>query len=277
MNVFRKGCTICATAAAAAGFMCPAFAQDVEEQTVSDSGLQRTADIVNLMRGIFAPDPAPVLASPAERAVSVRQAGTSADSRSSVVTTIPVVTMPDIVLPDSEAEPDDVTAETVPDDAATQTATAKKKASGDDAEAADDSPTFYYVFFYGEYVPYYKGWFYYSDRWLWGRRLPPPPGPPDWIPPPPPPFRPDDPIRPGPFIFPEIIGRSGSVSTGGRSGVTTSSRVQEIVRPIIPGIPIAPDAHRIPSRSGLQINSPAKSDPIPVSPDAHRIPRRRDR
>ena len=252
MNAFRKMCIVCA-AVAAAGLLCPVFAQDMEEQTVPDSGLRRAADIVNLLRGVFAPDPAPVLASPAERAVSVRQAGTSADSNSrpSVVTTIPVVTMPDIVIPDSDAspsnEPDTAVARTVPNDKVKK-ADEQKNVSDDDDADDNTHPSFYYAFFFGEYVPYYNGWFYYSDRWLWGRHLPRPPEPPDWIPPPPPPFLP---VYPGHYDFYEMIGPNGSVSiSSGRPGILSPSRVLETVRPNAPGntIPVVPGAHRIPRR-----------------------------
>jgi len=250
MSAFQKMCILCATAAAAAGFLCPGFAQDMEGQTVPDSSLRRAADIVNLMRGVFAPDPAPVLASPAERAVSVRRAGASADSNSrpSVVTTIPVVTMPDIVIPDSDASPNNVpdtaVAKTMPNDTVKKNDEQKKFSDDDDAD--ETHPSFYYAFFFGEYVPYYNGWFYYSDRWLWGRRLPRPPEPPDWIPPPP--FLP---VYPGHYDFYEMIGPNGSVSiSSGRPGIFSPSRMLETVRPNAPGntIPVVPGAHRIPRR-----------------------------
>ena len=245
-------------------------------QTPDAESMQRTADLVNLMRTILDPAPAPVLVSPAERAVSGK---TTADPASPVVAATPVVILPDIILPDSEADaPEDIVKATeAPIQPAAKAAVTQKK---DDSNSdPDEYPPFSYVFFFGEYVPYYDGWFYYSDAWLWGRRLPRPAEPPGWIPPPPPP-RPLDPLLPGigPGPRPVIVDNRG-VSSSGSSGRTvragsSSTNTQRIVRPKEPGsaIPVVPNLHRVPRKVEPQVEPLERNTSIPVSPSLHRIP-----
>lgn len=245
MKAFRNMCAVRAAVVAAA-FLAPAmFAEDLDtdidmdlpEVEVPAESLRRAADLVNLMRGVFNPEPDPVLASPAERAVSGKPVRKANSAPQVIVKTVPVVTVPEITVPDEESEPDKpATAAKAEPDKSAQTAVSatKKQTSGNEADYSDEIPPFYYAFFFGEYVPYFEGWYYYYDRWIWGRRTPRPLHPPGWIPPLFPPYHPFDPIRPdiGPRPRP-----------GGRPGAP--SRVQEPVRPNNT-IPIAPSAHRIP-------------------------------
>lgn len=242
-------------------------------QTPDAESMQRTADLVNLMRTILDPAPAPVLVSPAERAVSGK---TSADPASPVVAATPVVILPDIVLPDSETDaPEELVKVTeAPAQSAAKATAARKKDAADTDSDPDEYPPFSYVFFFGEYVPYYNGWFYYSDAWLWGRRLPRPAEPPHWIPPPPPP-RPLDPLRPyGPGPSTVIIGNRG-VSSSGRTvrAGSFSTNTQRIVRPKEPGstIPVVPNLHRVPRKVETQVEPREQNTNIPVSPSLHRI------
>ena len=257
---------------AAAAVMSAASAQTPDADAVS---MQRTADLVNLMRTILDPAPAPVLVSPAERAVSGK---TSADPASPVVAATPVVILPDIVLPDSETDaPEEIVIVTeAPAQSAAKATVARKKDDSDTDSDPDEYPPFSYVFFFGEYVPYFNGWFYYSDAWLWGRRMPRPAEPPHWIPPPPPP-RPLDPLRPyiGPGPGPVIIDNRGGSSSGGsvRTG-SSSTSAQRIVRPKEPGstIPVVPNLHRVPRKVETQVEPREQNTNIPVSPSLHRIP-----
>ncbi len=242
-------------------------------QTPDAESMQRTADLVNLMRTILDPAPAPVLVSPAERAISGK---TSADPVSPVVAATPVVILPDIVLPDSETDaPEEIVIVTeAPAQSAAKATAARKKDAADTDSDPDEYPPFSYVFFFGEYVPYFNGWFYYSDAWLWGRRLPRPAEPPHWIPPPPPP-RPLDPLRPyGPGPSTVIIGNHG-VSSSGRTvrAGSSSTNTQRIVRPKEPGstIPVVPNLHRVPRKVETQVEPMERNTNIPVSPSLHRI------
>lgn len=246
----------------------------VSAQTPDAVSMQRTADLVNLMRTILDPAPAPVLVSPAERAVSGK---TSADPASPVVAATPVVILPDIVLPDSETDaPKELVKVTeAPAQSAAKATAARKKDAADTDSDPDEYPPFSYVFFFGEYVPYYNGWFYYSDAWLWVRRMPRPAEPPHWIPPPPPP-RPLDPLRPyiDPGPGPVIIGNHG-VSSSGRTvrAGSSSTNTQRIVRPKEPGstIPVVPNLHRVPRKVETQVEPREQNTNIPVSPSLHRI------
>ena len=115
-------------------------------------------------------------------------------------------------------------------------------------------PKYSYGYYYGEYVPYYEGWFYYSNAWIWGGIGPRPPAPPRWAPPP---RRHDPPPR------------------------------TVIVRPEArPGHVPAPVAHRMeprrePART-VVVRPEAKAKPapakkgggIPVAPSQHGIPRK---
>ena len=182
MRFFNRAFAICTAAALLAPAM---YAQNPGGSAAEEeNGLQRTADLVNLMRTVFDPNPSPVLVSPAERAVAGK---TSAGSNAAVVKTVPVVIMPDIVIPESVADSGaNADANTDADDPPCPAVTAarKKNTDGDDSES-DDYPPYSYAFFFGDYVPYYRGWFYYSDRWIWGRRGAILFDPPGWIPPPP--------------------------------------------------------------------------------------------
>lgn len=250
MKAFRNMCAVCAAVIAAA-FFAPAatFAQDTDTDIDIDlpevefpaENLRRAADLVNLMRGVFNPEPDPVLPSPAERAVSGKPVRKATSVPQVVVKTVPVVTVPEITVPDEESEPDKTktVAKAEPDKSAQTAASASnKKTSGDDVDYSDEIPPFSYAFFFGEYVPYFEGWYYYYDRWIWGSRLPRPLHPPGWIPPPYRPlgpFRPDDrPFRPDDGPRPRPGGRTGA-----------ASRTQEPVRPNNT-IPVVPGAHRIP-------------------------------
>ena len=191
MSLINKSFVIRTAVMAAACLVSTVFAQTAgPASTIARGDIQRTADLVNLMRTILDPNPAPVLASPAERAVSGR---TTADPASPVAATVPVVIMPDIEIPEEDSQvPDEIAART--EKPAQPSADASRKKDADEADP-DTDPPLYYMLFYGDYVPYYSGWYYYSDRWLWGRRWPAPLEPPGWIPPPPPP-RPLNPARP---------------------------------------------------------------------------------
>ena len=250
---------------AAAAVMSAASAQSPDADAVS---MQRTADLVNLMRTILDPAPAPVLVSPAERAVSGK---TTADPASPVATTVPVVTMPDIELPEEESDKQDKTGTEAPAKPAVVVSSSTRDADGTDSE---QYPPFSYVFFFGEYVPYFDGWYYYSDRWLWGRRWPAPPEPPGWIPPPPPPRpRPLDPFLPdiGPAPRPRTAGNGGG-SASGKAGHPSAS-AQRNQNESGNTIPVVPDRHRIP-RKNVTGGEPLPSNSnIPVAPGAHRIPR----
>jgi len=95
-------------------------------------------------------------------------------------------------------------------------------------------PDYSYTFFYGDYVPYYEGWFFYSNEWIWGGRGPRPHAPPRWIPPPREPHR------------PILIGPREPAPIGRR--IDSSSTV--IIRPQSPENPVVPSQHRIPRRDG---------------------------
>ena len=227
-------------------FFAPAaFAQTSPEDEVVD--LSGVADLVNLLRMVVDPSPSPVLSSPAERAVSgqaVPSASVTTGPR--VVTVRPTVILPDIVLPEEETDaPDAVAVEPERKEAEPPVAKSLPRASSADA-VPDADPPFYYVFFYGDYVPYFNGWFYYSDAWFWGRRGPRPLEPPGWIPPPPPP---DRPVRPGPGPRPG----SGAALRGGGSRTTTSGSTQTIIIPKSSGGSspvVAPGTRRIIRQSG---------------------------
>ena len=223
----------------ATGLMSAAFAQTADATlTVDHDVILRTADLVNLMRTVLDPNPAPVLTSPAERAVSGK---TTTDPASFIASTAPVVIMPDIEKTEEESRKPDK-ADTGTKEPAQPAATANSPRILDaDEDDFDQYPPFYYVFFFGDYVPYFDGWYYYSDRWLWGRRGPVPLEPPGWIPPPPPPRpRPLDPIRP-------------------KERDNT--------------IPVVPSQHRIPRKNETAGKSLPKDSTIPVAPGSHRIPR----
>ena len=278
MSIFNRTFAPCIIVFAAAVFAPAVFAQEAGVSAAdSGRGLQRTADILNLVRAVFAPDQAPVLVSPAERAVVEKQQ-TSRDA-SPIVTTVPVVIMPDIVVPESDAdEPDEANTDTDTDDPPRpDSAISKEKDSG--KTAPGQYPPFSYVFFFGEYVPYYRGWYYYSDRWIWGRRGVIPLNPPGWIPPPrPAPFDPGFPdIGPGPR--PGTAGNGGRSPSGKNGRTAAPSSAQQTVRQKEPGstIPVAPNRHRIPRKVETGMEPRGKESSIPIAPGEHRIPRKNDR
>ncbi len=270
---------------------------DMPREADADACL-RTADLVNLLRMVMDPSPSPVLASPADRAVSIRTGQTPVGSASpQVVTVLPDVILPAIEVPEEDADvADDSVVETKPDDPAPVRVVI---APGEEFYS-DKHPPFHYAFFFGEYVPYYKGWYYYSDMWYWGRRAPRPPEPPGWIPPPRPPRPAGDRPDPGPPPPPhrEEIARDDGIRTGSavRSGVS-SSRSQSSTLPVVPSrhrvprevetetgplpkdtrIPVSANQHRISGAAARQITLPQKNSNIPVAPGAHRIPRKNDR
>ncbi len=246
----------------AAGLVSAAFAQTADATSaVAPGDIQRTADLVNLMRTVLDPNPAPVLAFPEERAVSGK---TASSPVASIATTVPVVIMPDIETPEEKTrEPGKVGTRTQePAQPAVVVSTSKRNAGEDDS---DQYPPFYYVFFFGEYVPYFDGWYYYSDRWLWGRRWPVPPEPPGWIPPPPPP-RPRllEPVRPKEpdNTIPVVPSRHRIPRKNEMGGESLSPNTT---------IPVAPSQHRFPSKAANQIDFPERNTAIPVAPSQHRI------
>ena len=102
MSLINRSFVIPVAVAAAACLVSAAFAQTAgSASTPARDKIQRAADLVNLMRTVLDPNPTPLLASPAERAVSGR---TSADPASPVATTVPVVIMPDIEIPEEDAK-----------------------------------------------------------------------------------------------------------------------------------------------------------------------------
>jgi hypothetical protein len=237
MSLFNRFFVIRIAVTAAVSLASAAFAQTADSASADKhDDIQRTADLVNLMRTILDPNPAPVLTSPAERAVSGK---TSTDPASPVATTVPVVIMPNIEIPEEESGQPDKSDTDTQEPAQSAAAVSSSKKDADETDS-DDCPPFYYVFFYGDYVPYFEGWYYYSDRWLWSGRWPAPPEPPGWIPPPP---------RPRPLIP---------------------------VRPKEPGntIPVVPERHRIPRKNETGGEPLPKDSSIPVAPSQHRIPRK---
>ena len=124
MKTLNKTLAIGAAVTAAVILTPAAFAQGPHHGPPPrpSNGIQLAADIVNLVRAVFEPRPAPVIVTPP----------------APVVTTTPVVTET-VVIPEYD-----------------------------------------YGYYYGEYVPYYEGWFYYSDAWVWGGIGPRPPAPPRW-------------------------------------------------------------------------------------------------
>ena len=276
----------------AAVFLAPAaFSQTSLSPEEEEVDLLGVADLVNLLRTVVDPSPSPVLSSPVERAVSGKAVPSAANSSGPrVVMVRPTVTLPDIVVPDADTDaPEAAVAENVQKEAEPAVAAAVPATI---AEDDDSHPPFYYAFFFGDYVPYYKGWFYYSDAWFWGRRGPRPPEPPGWIPPPPPP---DGPFRPGPGPRPGggIVVDGGGERGGSRTQKTVRPKSSDNTIPVVPDqhripgaaarqiefpgsnaqIPVSASQHRIPGAAARQITSPSKNDSIPVAPGAHRIPR----
>ena len=263
MSLFNRFFVIRIAVTAAVSLVSAAFAQTADPaSSVKHADIQRAADLLNLMRTVLDPNPNPVLASPEERAVSGK---TTADPASPVAMTVPVVIMPDIAIPEEESgkqdKVDNIRTEG-PDQPVVVDSPSK---TGEDD--SDPYPPFYYVSFFGEYVPYFDGWYYYSDRWLWGRRWPAPPEPPGWIPPPPLlRLRPIEPVRP------EELNNTIPVAPS-RHRIPRKNETGVELLPRNSIIPVAPGQHRIPGNAVRQNTAPEKNSSIPVTPGAHRIPR----
>ena len=110
-------------------------------------------------------------------------------------------------------------------------------------------PEYSYSFFYGEYVPYFEGWFYYSDAWIWGGIGPRPPAPPRWAPPPrrrdlPPPRTGTVVVRPEP--------RGGGHSVTSAPAPRREAPRTVTVRPETRNNsnPVVPSQHRVPRKNG---------------------------
>lgn len=271
MSLFNRFFVIRIAVTAAVSLASAAFAQTADSASADKhDDIQRTADLVNLMRTILDPNPAPVLTSPAERAVSGK---TSTDPASPVATTVPVVIMPNIEIPEEKSGQPDKSDTDTQEPAQSAAAVSSSKKDADETDS-DDCPPFYYVFFYGDYVPYFEGWYYYSDRWLWSGRWPAPPEPPGWIPPPPRP-RPLIPVRPdiGPGPHPGIAGNGGG-SASGRTTARPSASARKSQNEPGNTIPVVPERHRIPRKKETGGEPLPKDSSIPVAPSQHRIPRK---
>ena len=194
MKTFNKTLAIGAAFTAAVILAPAAFAQGRHGPPPPprpSNGIQLAADIVNLVRAVIEPRPAPVIVTPPrERVVEV-------------VTTTPVVT-------------------TIPE--------------------------YSYGYYCGEYVPYYEGWFYYSDAWIWGGIGPRPPAPPRWAPPPRPRNNPPPPPRTV-VVRPEPRGHAPAPVTHRAEPRREPARTV-VVRPEKKGgtIPVAPSQHGVPRK-----------------------------
>ncbi len=218
------------------------FAQASPEEEYVD--LRGVADLVNLLRTVVDPSSSPVLSSPVERAISAQIVpSTSVAAGPQVVTVKPTVILPDIEIPDEDSDaPESTVAETKreePDPAVAKTLPLVSSAADDDDP--DVYPAFRYVFFFGEYVPYFDGWYYYSDAWLWGRRGPRPPEPPRWNPPPPPP---DWPFR----LLPGLRLGNGRVTRGRTRTSVSGAGTRTIIGTQTSGSAL-PGAVRIPRKN----------------------------
>ena len=264
MNLFNRVFAVCITVTAEVCLVTAAFAQSVGTTAANAHGdIQRAADIMNLIRTVLDPNPTPVLVSPEERAVSGK---TTADPASPIATTLPVIIMPDIVHPEEKSGKPDKAAPGAEEPAQPAVVVSSSKRDADGADSEQDPP-FSYVFFFGEYVPYFEGWYYYSDRWLWGRRWPAPLDPPEWIPPPPPP-------RPWPLYPFRPYERDNTIPVvPSRHRIPRKNETEFEPLPKNSNIPVAPSSHRITGQAARQNPAPEKNSNIPVAPGAHRIPR----
>ena len=211
------------------------------------NGIQLAADIVNLVRAVIEPRPAPVVvAPPAERTVTTK-----------VVTSTPVVTTTPVVVETVPAETAPVVVETVPvvtTTPATTIVTGATKVT--EVTEVVTVPEFTYTYFYGQYVPYYDGWYFYANDWIWGG-IGPRPARPRWTPPPrprtivvtprPQPHGPEH-GRPAPgratVVRPEGRGGNPPPKGGGRQPAARPSGGGKTGG----GIPVAPSQHRIPRK-----------------------------
>ena len=127
----------------ATAILAPAtFARDYHEPPTN--GIRLAADIVNLVRAIFEPLPAPVIV---ERPPAVLEK------------TVVVETVPPVV---------ETTRNTIIVTGAEEIGI----------------PEYRYVCYEDEYIPYYEGWLFYNDIWVWGGTGVRPAFRPNWTPPP---------------------------------------------------------------------------------------------
>ena len=135
----------------AAVILAPAttFARDHHEPPTN--GIRLAADIVNLVRAVIEPRPAPVIVEPTptvvEKTIVVEKPVVVASTQK-VVTTTPPGT---IIVTGAEEV---------------------------------GIPEFSYVLYEDEYIPYYEDWLYVEDEWYWVGTGTPPITPPRWTPPP---------------------------------------------------------------------------------------------
>ena len=125
------------------------FARDHHEPRPSN-GIQLATDIVNLVRAVIEPRPAPVIVEPAptvvEKTVVVEKPVVVATTPKAVTTTQGTVIVrgaEEVVIPDYD-----------------------------------------YVLYEDEYIPYYEGWLFWHDEWHWVGTEPRPAAHPRWTPPP---------------------------------------------------------------------------------------------
>ena len=134
----------------AAVILAPAtFARDHHEPRPAN-GIQLATDIVNLVRAVIEPRPAPVIVKPAPTVVEktvVVETGPAVVATQEVVTTVPGT----VIVTGAEEI---------------------------------DIPEYSYVLYEDEYIPYYDGWLYIGDEWYWAGIEPRPAAPPRWAPPP---------------------------------------------------------------------------------------------
>ena len=235
MKTLNKTLAIGAALTAAVILTPAAFAQGPHHGPPRPSnGIQLAADIVNLVRAVFEPRPAPVIVTPRERVVETKVVTTAP-----VVTTTPVVTAtPTVVTTTPVVTPTPVVVTTTPTTAVV-------------TETVTTIPEYSYGYYCGEYVPYYEGWFFYSDAWIWGGIGPRPPAPPRWAPPP---RRHDPPPR-------TVVVRPEPRSVHGPAPATVAHRAE-------------PRRDPAPARTVVVRPAEKKGGGIPVAPSQHGVPRK---
>ncbi len=128
-------------------------------------GVRLAADIVDLVGSVFAPRA--VVVAPAPAPVVVAPAPV-------VVAPAPVVVVPEPVV---VQQPVTTTTTVVQQPGVTTTTTVVQQPGTTmvvQQPAAVAVPTYTYAYYNNVYVPYYAGWYYYGNRWCWGRPGPPP-------------------------------------------------------------------------------------------------------